>query len=139
MTRKILLFLAIVLATMPAYRSEAQTNAASVQSQIPKTKSTKITLRVRKIPQGSVAKVVLRDKTKLEGRLGEVSAESFRLQTFNGEQIQDQTIAFEDVKKVSVSRLPWGRGNREAVPLVAGTAVGTVALTVIILVAVGAL
>lgn len=139
MTRKTLLFLAIVLATMPAYSSGAQKNAVSGQPQFPKTRGTKITLRVKNIPRGSVVKVVLHDKTELEGRLGEMSAESFKLQTFDGEQIQDQTIAFEDVKKVSVSKLPWGRGNREAVPLVAGTAVGTAALTVIILAAVGAL
>jgi len=139
MVSKMLMFLAVVVATVPAYSSDARTNSASGQPRILKTQNAKITSQVKKIPQGSVLKVVLRNKTKLYGRLGEVSLESFRLQTFDGERIQDRTIAFDEVKKVSVSKHAGGWNDSEAVPLVAGTAVGAGLLTVIILAAVGAL
>lgn len=79
-------------------------------------------------------KLVLKDHTKVKGRVAHTSADSITLHTFDGDKIVDRTIRFDQVKKFSY--LYPGHPNLQ---LIAGNVVGSGILTLIILAAVGAL
>lgn len=79
-------------------------------------------------------KLVLRDHTKVTGRVLKTSFDHLTLQTVQGSEIVERTILFDQVKKVSyiVPGHPY-------LQLIAGNAVGSGVLALIILAAVGAL
>lgn len=79
-------------------------------------------------------KLVLRDHTKLTGRVVKRSSDRLTFQTVQGSEIVERTIPFDQVKKVSyiVPGHPY-------IQLTAGNAVGSGIVALIILAAVGAL
>jgi len=54
--------------------------------------------RILEVPPGTMIEVRLLDKTKIKGRLGEITDQGFTLQTAQGNKIATQQIAFADLK-----------------------------------------
>jgi hypothetical protein len=79
-------------------------------------------------------KLVLRDQTKVTGRVVKRSSDRLTLQTVEGDEIVERTIQFDQIKKVTyiVQGHPY-------LKLIAGNVVGSGILALIILAAVGAL
>lgn len=82
---------------------------------------------------GSV-KLVLRDHTKLTGRVVKAYSDHLILQTLEGDEIVERTIHFDQVKKVS-NTYP----RHPIIQVIAGNVVSSGTLALIILAAVGAL
>ena len=56
--------------------------------------------QVLRVSSGSSVEVRLINKSKLRGRLGQVTEEGFELQTVQGGKIDTQTLAFDQVKSI---------------------------------------
>jgi len=128
-------FLLMAVAVAPSF-SHAMRPGAPLGEHKEIQLHTGVELQVRRLAPGTVLKVVLRDKKKLEGRLVKVSGDGFRLLDVEGAAIVERSLPFDQVKKVTVSD-PKPHRDPAAGRLIAGTAVGTGVLTVIILVIAG--
>ena len=93
--------------------------------------------RVIEIDPGSLVVVNLRDKSKMRGRIGQVSADGFMLLAARGTQVKDQKVAFADV--ASVKAVNKGGGGAMAGHIVIGAlaALGVLLLIGMIAVAAG--
>jgi hypothetical protein len=60
------------------------------------------------MPTGGVVEVQTRARQKLRGRLGAIAAESFEMQTAQGEKVQTQSLRFDQVKSVKAVRVKKG-------------------------------
>ncbi len=72
------------------------------------------------IPAGAVIEVKLKDKRKVLGRMGEVSADSFRVQHAQGGKVIDEAIAFADVKSVRTRNPGMSSASKIALGVAAG-------------------
>jgi hypothetical protein len=79
-------------------------------------------------------RLVLRDHTKVKGRVVKVESDRLTLQTLKGNEIVERTINFEDVKKIT-----YVLQGHPYIQLVVGNAVTSGIIALIILAAVGAL
>lgn len=83
--------------------------------------------QVGQIAKGSIieVKMKLKERKKVTGRLGEVTAEGFAVQVAQGQKVNDLKLRFEDVKSVKEKHgmSPLTKGL-----IVAGVAVGALAL-----------
>jgi len=86
--------------------------------------------RILEVPPGTMIDVRLLNKTKLRGKLGEITDEGFSLQTAQGNKIEKQQIAFTDVKSIKTHQ---GKGGHAVWYVLAG--VGIVLATLLIIAA----
>jgi len=139
MTRSTMTFL---LAILLAGEGLAQTPQAGPQASTPGPTSTnskvsQLKLRIQRLPKGSVITVKLHKGQKLKGRLASVSTSGFSLQTLEEDKITEKAIPFDQVVKLSDE---WTSSQKkQAGWLIAGTAMGSGILAVIILAAIGSL
>lgn len=91
--------------------------------------------QITKIRKGRVVEIKLKDKKKVKGRLGEVSAEDFEVQVTQDQKVDNVRVRYADVNSVQEKRV----GNRVASIAITSAAVYVlVALTVgVVLAAVG--
>jgi hypothetical protein len=79
-------------------------------------------------------RLVLRDHTVVKGRVVKAGSDHLTLQTLEGNEIVERTINFDDVKKIT-----YVLQGHPYIQLVAGNAVTSAIIALIILAAVGAL
>jgi len=89
--------------------------------------------QVVEIPTGKAVEVRLTDKSKIRGRIGQVSAEGFLLTAARGSQVGEQKLAFSDVTSVKAIEKEGsgGKSGYLVVGILAG--VGAVALVGLII------
>ncbi len=126
--RKILsILLVVILSANVTYAAMATSAGIPPQA----TKKPTLHEKVLEIPPGSRVQVRLKSKEKLRGRLGEVSDEGFVVQYAKGNQIEERTIGFDEVKSLKVKK----GGTSTAVWVLAGVVAGIGALFLIVIVA----
>ena len=94
----------------------------------------KIKQEIGLIKAGSIVEVKTKTKEKHRGRLGAIQADSFELQTTEGEKIQTQSLRFDQVKSVKQVHTNAGmsRGAKTAIWICVGV-LGYVLLMVTLL------
>jgi hypothetical protein len=85
---------------------------------------------VAKLTEGSMIEVKLKSGKKLNGRLGEVSADGFEVQVSQGRKVDNVNLLFASVDWVAV-KTPV-KGSHKAVWIVVGVGVGVVAVLTIL-------
>ena len=85
--------------------------------------------QVVEIPTGKAVEVRLTDKSKIRGRIGQVSAEGFLLTAARGSQVGEQKLVFSDVTSVKAIEKE-GSGGKSGY-LVVGILAGVGALALI--------
>lgn len=89
----------LLLEPMMLARASAE---AGVQPQQTNAQQPTLKETLLSIPPQSYVEVRLLDKSKLRGRLGEVTDEGFALQVAQGNKIQNVKVSFDQVKSVKV-------------------------------------
>jgi len=87
----------LLLEPMMLARASAE---ASVQPQQTNAQQPTLKETLLSIPPQSYVEVRLLDKSKLRGRLGEVTDEGFALQVAQGNKIQNVKVSFDQVKSI---------------------------------------
>jgi hypothetical protein len=77
--------------------------------------------RIRGIGQGVLAEVGLAAGGKLTGRVGEIREQEFVLEEVRERKLQDQTIAYADVKSVKAAPMKKSHHITPMIIAVAGT------------------
>ena len=99
-------------------------------------KSVTVQEQVGKIAKGAIVEVKtkLKDKNKVKGRLGDVTAEDFEVQVAQGQKIDNVKLRFADVTSVQEKR---GMNVAIKTLIVVGVVIGVLALFSTIAVAAG--
>lgn len=74
--------------------------AASPEQAKTNHKAQKLREKVLEIPPQTMVEVRLKNKKVVKGRLGDISSDSFVVREAVGQRIEDQKIAFDDVKSM---------------------------------------
>jgi hypothetical protein len=87
--------------------------------------STKPTVReeVVLMPAGSVVEVSLKNREKLQGRLGDVTNSGFALTVVKDDRTTSRALTFEEVNKVKVKKQGMGTASEIALGALAGLGV----------------
>jgi len=96
----ILLILISVLFGNSVLEARAGASATGASSPQETTKKATVQERIMEIQPGTMIEVLLTNKHRLRGRLGEVTNEGFSLQTVQGNKVETQKIAFTEVKSL---------------------------------------
>ena len=92
--------------------------------------------QVVEIPTGKLVEVRLADKSKIRGRIGQISADGFLLTAARGNQVGEQKMAFSDVTSIKAIEKGEGAGKTATYALVgAAAAAATVIIVILFLVA----
>ena len=83
--------------------------------------------RLLEVPPGTMIEVRLLNKKKVRGRLGELTDQGFSVQTAQGNKIETQQVAFNDVKSFKRAE---GKGTNPVWYVLAGIGVLFVVLIV---------
>ena len=89
--------------------------------------------RILEVQPGTMIEVKLLNKQKLRGRLGEITDEGFSLQTAQGNKIETQKIAFNDLK--SFKTVEGGKAAKTAGWIVLGALAGVGVLFLVLIAA----
>ena len=122
----------VFILLLSGVRSGAANLEESSPAQAETTKKPTIKEQVLQIAVGTPTEVRLQNKEKLRGRMGTISDEGFVLQVAKGNQIEDRTISFTDVRSLK-KREGWSTGTKVAVGVLAG--LGAFVLVVLVVVA----
>jgi len=98
MRNMICLVLATVLFGQSVLEARVSASAAARAGQAQSQSKPTVKERILEVPPGTMIEVRLLDKTKIKGRLGEITDQNFTLQTAQGNKIATQQIAFADLK-----------------------------------------
>lgn len=109
----------VFILLLSGVRSGAANLEESSPAQAETTKKPTIKEQVLQIAVGTPTEVRLQNKEKLRGRMGTISDEGFVLQVAKGNQIEDRTISFTDVRSLK-KREGWSTGTKIAVGVLAG-------------------
>jgi hypothetical protein len=85
---------------------------------------------VAKLTKGSMIEVKLKSRKKVNGRLGEVSADGFEVQVSQGQKADNVNLPFANVDWVA-AKTP-AKGSHKAVWIVVGVGVGVVVVMTIL-------
>ena len=85
--------------------------------------------QVVEIPTGKLVEVRLADKSKIRGRIGQVSAEGFLLAVAKGSQVEEQKLAFSDV--TSIKTIEKKDGGKKGLYILLGAAIAVGAIFLI--------
>ena len=123
---------AVALATLflaPSVLSAAGGKPGRPRPELTNKEST-VRERVLNIPAGAIVVVRLRNKEKVKGRMGDVTDETFTVQTAKGNEIEKRTVSFDEVRSIKTASTT---GHKVGLGLgIAGVGIGATALGILI-------
>lgn len=119
MYRTICTLLASVLVLQPALYARAEAKSSPRPQEANSQKPT-LKEKIVSLPAQSFVEVKLLDKSKLRGRLGEISNDAFALQVAQGDKIQSMSVSFDQVKSLKVVETQGSKAGRGLLYALAG-------------------
>lgn len=87
--------------------------------------------RLVEIPTGSIVQVKLKDKTKIKGKLGEVTDEHFVVQAVRDDKVENVQIAYAEVRSVDQHGKGMGTAGKVTLGILAGVGVFVVIMIIV--------